>query len=161
MTKVNLTPRLYFSYSQFLVYDQSVAAPGCLWTEKHTAQGFARRESTVCFGTLIEFGHADVTAEFGRFVPNQSHERVIAVPFTVVTGKIIVDGPDENNVQRLVELPNGNYRLVAAQRAIGDETEAVDLFFENLSEPSRRSEIIVADKQLEVPGTLLETADVA
>ena len=115
----------------------------------------------VYFVTLLEFGNADVVYELGPFVPDESYERVIAVPFTVVTGKVIVDGPDENNVQRLVELPNGNYRLVAAQRTTGDEEEVIDLFFEKLDEPLRQSRIIVADKQLEVPGALLETADVA
>ena len=37
--RISLQPRLYFSYGQFLVYDKSVAAPGCVWTE---AKGSAR-----------------------------------------------------------------------------------------------------------------------
>ena len=161
MKRVHLAPRLYFSYGQFLVYDQCVQAPGCVWTEQHMAQGFARRESTVCFGTLFEFGYAEVAYELGPFVADRSYERVIAVPFEVVTRRVMVDGPDEKDVQRLVELSNGSYRLIAAQLVTGDEQEAIDLFFEKLDEPSRLSRAIVADKGLEVPSKFIETADIA
>jgi hypothetical protein len=36
-TKVVLSPRLYFSYSQFMIYDETVKLPGCAWTAKHSA----------------------------------------------------------------------------------------------------------------------------
>ena len=160
-TRVSLTPRLYFSYGQFMVYDQSVAAPGCLWTASHTAQGFARRESTVCFRTLFECGYADVTSELGSFVNAEIYERVIAVPFLVVTGTVVIDGPDENNVRRIVNIPNGTYRLIAAQCAIDDEGELIELFFEKRDEPLKQSAVIVADRQLNVPDSLLELADIA
>lgn len=160
MVKLKLSPPLYFSYGQFLVYDQSVSAPGCLWTEQHTAQGFARRESTVCFRTLLDSGYADVVYQLDAFMPDTSYERVIAVPFLVSTGKVIVDGPEEINVSRLVEIANGRYRLTAAQRVAGDR-EHIELFFEKLEQPLQGSHIVVADKQLQVPGKLLETAAVA
>ena len=160
---MKLTPRLYFSYSQFFVYDQSVALlHGLLWEDEHVAQGFARRESTISFATLLEFGHADVTVELRPFVPNNVYERVIVVPFTATTGRVFVDGVDETNmVERFIDIAEGHYRLVAAQRTVGDEEEVIDLFFEKLAEPLQHSEVIVADKQLDVPGTLLETAEVA
>ena len=63
-----LKPRLYFSYSQFMVYDRE-HIPGCIWTDGHVAQGFARKESVVCFGTLLEYGHADVSATVGAYSP--------------------------------------------------------------------------------------------
>ena len=47
--------------------------------------------------------------------------------------------PEEIDDERVVELPEGNYLLVAAQRAIDDEEEIIDLFFERLAEPARRS----------------------
>jgi hypothetical protein len=94
-------------------------------------------------------------------IASESYERVIAVPFVVVTGKVVVDGPEENDVQRLVELPPGNYRLVSAQRALADDEELIDLFFEKVDEPCHLSEIIVADEELDGSDTLLETADVA
>jgi hypothetical protein len=111
--KFRLSPRLYFSYGQFLVYDRDVKAPGCRWTDEHTSQGFARRESTVCFRTLLEFGYADVSYCEGPFQPEVEYERVIAVPFFVSSGTVVIDGPDEVSVGRTFTLPAGNYRLVA------------------------------------------------
>ena len=159
--KISLEPPLYFSYSQFMVYDQAVQAPGCRWTERHTRQGFARRESAVCFSTLLEFGRADVTCSLCRFQSAEDYERVIAVPFLTTTGKVLVEGPEELNVTRVIELEKGNYRLVAAQRVTGDKTERLDLFFEKLEGPSRKSDILVADPELRPEVPLLDTADVA
>src|SRR5207248_5840316 len=138
---------------------ESVAAPGCLWTDGHAAQGFARRESTVCFGTLLEFGYADVAYEIGAFAPHGTYERAIGVPFLVATGRIVIDGPDERDVLRIAKVPSGSYRLVAAQRAFSDEEEAIDVFFERFEELPQRSIVIIADEQLNVPERLLETAD--
>ena len=75
-TKTALSPRLYFSYSQFMVYDQSVQLPGCDWAEEHTAQGFARRESVVNFNTPLEFGYADVSVSHEAYQPQQEYQRV-------------------------------------------------------------------------------------
>ena len=86
-----LQPRLYFSYSQFFVYDSAVKGPGCLWTDAQVREGFARRESAISFGTLLEFGFADVAFRRGPFQPSEAYERVIAVPFVVFTGKVMVD----------------------------------------------------------------------
>jgi hypothetical protein len=156
-----LQPRLYFSYSQFLVYDSAVKAPGCLWTDAHSAQGFARRDSAVSFGTLLEFGFADVSLRRGPFQPSETYERVIAVPFVVSTGRVIVDGPEEIKIGRAIELPVGNYQIVAAQRVLGDDEELIDLFVDKLEEPLRNSKIIVADAMLNPSAQLVETAEVA
>lgn len=85
------------------------------------------------------------------------------MPFAVASGKIIVDGPEETETgrERNFTLAPGNYRLFAAQRVTGDETEAIDLFFESVSVPLERSAILVADDALNPPTPLLETADVA
>ena len=160
-TKIALAPRLYFSYSQFMVYDESVRLPGCAWTDTHSAQGFARRESTVNFNTPLEFGYADVTVCNGSYQPHEQYVRVVAVPFLVSSGRVIVDGPEELKVQRRFDLAMGNYRLVAAQRITGDEEEAVDLFFEPLEKPLDRSAVLIADSALNPPTNLLETAAVA
>ncbi len=160
-TTTALLPKLYFSYSQFMVYDQSVQLPGCAWTDEHSAQGFARRESTVNFNTPLEFGYADVAVHRSAYEPNSEYERVIAVPFRVVSGNVLVEGPDEMDVERKFTLPPGNYRLVAAQRVTGDEEEVIDLFFEPLTKPLERSAVLVADDALNPSITLLETAGIA
>jgi len=159
--KTALSPRLYFSYSQFMVYDQSVRLPGCAWTDDHTAQGFARRESTVNFNTPLEFGYADVAVALCAYQPREEYERVIAVPFLVTSGKVIVEGPEEIKPERSIALPPGNYRLVAAQRVAGDEEESIDLFFELLTQPLERSAVLAADKALNPLPILLESAGIA
>jgi hypothetical protein len=153
---------LYFSYKQFIVYDERVRLPGCDWTDKHSAQGFARRESIVSFGTLLEFGYAETAIIRGGYQSQRKYERVIAVPFLVTSGKVIVCGPEElNDERKRFDLATGSYRLVAAQHVTGDEEEAIDLFFEPLAEPLEQSAILVADDGLNPPASLLETAGVA
>src|SRR5689334_1078334 len=97
-TNTTLSPRLYFPYSQFMVYDLSVQLPGCDWMDEHTAQGFARRDSVVNFNTLLEFGYTDVTVSREAYQPQQEYQRVIAVPFHVTSGKVVVEGPEESAV---------------------------------------------------------------
>src|SRR5687767_8053104 len=93
-----LMPKLYFSYSQFMIYDLSEQLPGCDWTEHHSAQGFARRASTVCFATLLEFGHAEIHVTVGSYEARREYKRVISVPFLSVSGKVSVEGPEEIDV---------------------------------------------------------------
>jgi hypothetical protein len=156
----NPLQKLYFSYNQFMVYDASVRLPGCAWTDQHFAQGFARRESTVNFATLLEFGYAHV--EIGNvYQAQREYSRVIAVPFLVTSGKIEVAGPEEVGVKRIFPMPGGNYRLVAAQRLVDDEDESIDLYFEPVSQPLRHSSVLVADGTLRVPLLLLESSEIA
>jgi len=167
--EIVLSPRLYFSYISFLVFDESVKLPGCDWTPEHSAQSFARRESTVNFNTVLEFGFADVAVIHGAYRPREEYERVIEVPFRVTSGKVIVGGPEEIEDERVIELLPGDYRLTAAQRVTAEEEEgeegqgeeAIDLFFELLPQPLERSSVLIADEALNVPNRLLETAKVA
>jgi hypothetical protein len=156
-----LSPSLYFSYNQFLIYDSDVKLPGCEWTAAHSAQGFARRESVVCFSTLLEFGNANVVVSCSVFESRQEYERAIAVPFRITSGKVIVEGPDESDVDRSVAVPSGDYRLVAAQYVTGDDEEAIDLFFELLPESLKKSSVLVLDEALNPPQVLIETASIA
>lgn len=159
--EVALLARLYFSYSQFMVYDESVQLPGCAWTEKHSAQGFARRPSTLNFGTPLEFGYASVTVSFGAYDGRGDYQRVVAVPFLVTSGRVVVEGPEGTEPGRSFALPPAYYRLVAAQRVTGEEEEAVDLFFERLTKPLERSAVLLADDALHPPTPLLEDAESA
>jgi hypothetical protein len=149
---------MYFSYGQFLVYDKSIETPECDWTKQHYKQGFARRESNVCFATILEFGHADVSICSGRYEKLDRYERVIAVPFLIRSGKIIVVGPEELEVERGFDILTGHYRLIAAQSVMADESEVIDLFFEPVAAPSQFSEILLADEELDPPTVLLEFA---
>lgn len=156
-----LLPKMYFSYGQFMVFDQSVKLPGCDWTDKHFAQGFARRESTACIRALSEFGQADVRASTTPYVAKDDYARVIAVPFAVESGVVVVEGPEEMGTERTIKLPPGNYRLVAAQAMASEGEEAIDLFFERVPQVVSSSEILVLDDELDPPTPLIETAAVA
>ncbi len=156
-----LLPKLYFSYGQFMVYDQIVKLPGLDWTDEHYDQGFARRDSVVGIRTLDDFGHADVRASDSMYVANDVYTRVIAIPFRVVTGTVVVEGPEEMSDARSIQLAPGNYRLVICQTAIDENLEAIDLYFEPLQQPAPCSEIIVRDSALNPPFALIETADIA
>jgi hypothetical protein len=155
MIAITLSHRLYFSYSQFMIYDQSVQLPGCDWTKKYTQKGFARRESTVCFGTPLEFGYADVTVMSGSYLPQVEYEQVISVPFRSDSGKLMVDGPEEMDADRVFAVPIGDYKLTAAQTIIGND-ERIDLFFESVVAPLKHSSVIVADEMLNPPEPLIE-----
>ena len=158
-----LSPELYFSYSQFLVYDEVVERSGLLWTKKHVEQGFARQYSTVCFATLLEYGTAIVSVIAGAYVPGD-YQRVIAVPFQAVSGVILVEGP-ESDIDRKVVISPGHYRLLAAQSIVNNDDEngeeRIALFFESVDGPLKKSHVLVADKNLSPSETLLENAETA
>jgi len=157
--------KLEFSYGQFLVFDDAERQPGCDWQTAHVAQGFARRASAVGFTTLLEFGIATLRVYVGKYIRDDLHERVIAVPFQTKSGGVRIEGPDEHPVARRVPLASGHYRVYAAQGILVEDEEnmimeeAIDLFFEPMSSPAEKSEIIVADAELNPPDELLEDAD--
>lgn len=155
-----LLPSMYFSYNQFMVYDDSLKEIGCDWTAEHCKQGFARRASVVSFGTILEFGHANITIIYSRFQPNDAYRRVIAVPFEVTSGKIIVGGPEEYPATRSFRLDAGHYCLVAAQYVSSQDEEVVDLFFERLEKTMEKSVILVADDDINPELPLIETSHV-
>lgn len=155
------TATIYFSYSQFLVFDSSVSRPGCAWTERHYRQGFARRERNASFGTLLEFGHARVALHLRSYEKSVDDKRVVEVPIEVISGELVIAGPDELPSQNSVRVPPGSYRLVVAQAVVDHEHEEIRLFLEKLSAPIPRSRLIVADEQLDATLPLLETVEVA
>jgi len=124
-------------------------------------QGFARRASAVNFGTLLEFGEADLAVHVGPYDEKSEHKRVIEVPLEVVSGRVEISGPEEQPNQSVVELPVGSYRLVAAQTVKDENREAVELYFQRLAQALTSSRIIVADEGLRPPSPLLENAEVA
>jgi Competence protein J (ComJ) len=155
------TATIVYSYSQLQVFDSDIDRPGFHWTEEHVEQGFARQSRNVSFATLSSYGTADVAVFVAAYEERGEYERVIAVPFELKSGKLEFGGPEESAHAHGLFLPNGHYRLVAAQTLLADDRERVDLYFEKLDLPLRRSRILVADEQLRPPATLSETAEVA
>jgi hypothetical protein len=155
--------KIYFSYNQFMVYDLSISLPGCMWTESHANQGFARRSSTVNFGTILDFGDATVKIFIGDYVKDNFHERVISVPFYSPTGEILVEGPEEHpsNLGLKVSTEPGYYKLTSAQKIVNEVQEEIELFFKKLEKPTATSEVLLADDALNPPKELLEEAEIA
>jgi hypothetical protein len=153
--------KIYVSYNQFMVYDKTVDLPGNDWTEEHSNQGFARRDSSVCFGTLIQFGDANVQVFSNSYVFNEKDERVIKVPFYSPSGLIFIEGPEEES-RDSIKIEPGYFLLTAAQQAdYENETLLIRLYFLKTEIPFSKSEILIKDEQLNPPNQLLETAEIA
>lgn len=151
---------LIFSYGQFMVYDSSVTLPGCVWQDLHVRQGFARRESVVCFSTILEYGRANVHVWLLPFTKRNEHQRVISVPFFSPEGRVFLEGPEETVTNRCLEIEVGHYLVTAAQYVLNDQEEEIDLFFERVLSPAVHSRILLADEQLTPPEELLEDAEI-
>lgn len=150
--------KMYISYRQFLVYDDSESVAGCYWTDGHLAQGFARREAIVSFGTLIEFGCAEIEWFLEPFNKTRQFHRAISVPFVVRDGKLHVRGPEEHLIDRSILLPRGSYVVTAAQQYLDDENEYIALFIEHTSALRSDSRILIRDSSI-VATELIETSD--
>lgn len=154
--------KLEFSYNQFTVYDADVQLPGHAWTEKHSNQGFARRDSSVSFGTLLQFGCAKVFVFNDKYVQNISDERVIEVPFYCKSGRVFIEGPEEDQAH-ILEVQIGHYQLTLAQHVSldDDETLFMSLYFLKVETPITKSKVIIKDGQLDPVFPLLETCETA
>jgi len=161
MNKDTLNPPMYFSYWQFFVFDAAETIPGGIWTDRHDVQGFARRESTVCIGTMLQFGSADVHWAPRGYQDLPDYSRVIEVPLYCPTGRVVIEGPEEMNSGREVRVCPGHYSLTVAQRVIDDQREDVYLNLNMVPAPLRQSRILVADEGLSNVDDLLETAEPA
>lgn len=143
-----------YSSGQIMIFDASVELSG-EWTERHLAQGFIRGDGHVGLRTLPEAGHVLVRAFSSSYVPLAEDARVIAVPLRVTSGSVHVMAPDEPQ-PHVLRLAPGEYRLVTCQRFF-DGDEDLDLFFERVDLPRQRSELIVADRELQPELPLLES----
>jgi hypothetical protein len=77
------------------------------------------------------------------------------------SGRVNIEGPEEEADQRHLQLAAGDYRLWCTQRGVNDQLQQVHLFFEKLPSPLERSSIITADEDLCPPDELVETSEVA
>ena len=143
-----------YSSGQIMIFDAAVELAG-EWSERHLAQGFIRGDGQVGLRTLPGMGHVLVRAFGSPYVPIAEDARVIAVPFRVTSGAVHVMAPDERAAHSLSLAP-GEYRLVTCQRFF-DGDQDLDLFFERVDLPRQRSEILVADRELQPQLPLLET----
>lgn len=147
-----------FSYGQFLVCDATVEGPELEWTDNHSAQGFARSDRQVCFATMIDAGVMDLAIYVGPFASDAQDERVIQVPFSTTSSKVTIGGLPGMHPVVTISLWKGDYRLVAAQHVLNEDSIAVSVYFERCDQPLLKSQILLADDRLTPPIPLLELA---
>ena len=154
-----LVLRIYISHSEFFIYDADVKYPRCKWAEGHVRQGFARRDSEIAVGALIEYGYAEVVVVYQPYSFRVEYERVITVPFRVTSGVVLIEGPEDESDRR-IDCPVGDYRLTVAQFSLDEEAEVIHLFFEPVASPIEQSSILIADKALDPTAPLIETCEI-
>ena len=76
---------LFVTHSQIAVFKANLQNPFNDWTQEHVDQGFAWREGSVSFATLIDAGphRIDIVVTVAPETASQQALRVIAVPFSV------------------------------------------------------------------------------
>jgi len=132
--KKTFSDTIYFSYNQFLVFDKSITLPGKAWTEEDFNRGFTHNRGHAAFRTLLEFGDGELNVYTDSYQALNPDEMVIELPFEVLSGEVLVAGPEEFEDQRMVRIDQGEYRLTVAQTVIDDGRERIDLFFDKVTE---------------------------
>jgi hypothetical protein len=151
--------KLSFGYSQVVIYDSVVSQPGCNWTDEHYAQGFVRREGVVCFGTLLEYGKAEVEVIHGDYAPRDL-ARVIRCPLRLESSSVWVVGPEEwpEPEDHKVALSPGMWSVTCGQWVLGPDLLGIVFWFAGFT---AESQILVADSGLRVGQHLIETGEVS
>ena len=122
--------QIYFSYSQFVIFDEASKNVGLDWSDRHFSQGFARTDSAVSFRTLFQFGSADVKIFYAVFKRQGDEERVISVPFHSMSEHACLFAPEEDEPLRF-DIEPGDYLLTSAQVPCGaEESLLIRLYFE-------------------------------
>ena len=111
---------LYYSYSQFIVYDGDDLGD-FPWTDIHIAQGFIRRDSEVSIRTLTEYGCASIELFLNAYDGDQNFDRLLKCPFYAKSGHVFVISPDQTDDDSpMLVVDPGHYSLVVGQKFISD-----------------------------------------
>ncbi len=144
-----------YSYHQFLISDESSGRCLPLWTEQHGRQGFCRGLSAVSFITLDQWGIGHVKVRKTPFEDISVFMRLLTVPFFAESGMIAVQGP-EDPPPMVFSVAKGHFRLWVGQYLIEEGEEGIEIFFEELTTPPAKSEIVIKDDDLQPGIELLE-----
>lgn len=168
LRKQPYTLLLPFGYNQFIVRDRDADAAGLDWSDRHVAQGFARRDQIISFGTLVGWGRATVHVQLGGQVDSHQYERIVKVPFHCPSGLVELMTPDmAYGESSFFQVECGHYSVLAAQRLVSDPGRLsahplieVVLLLEPRDQSLDRSEVVKADADLSPQFPLLESADI-
>lgn len=147
--------QVFVSYSQISVFDPSLSKPFNNWTPEHVAQGFAWRNGSVSFATLLESDIYDVEILLtGGDVPILPDAiRAIEVPFLIPSSGLIEIASISDS--RQLELAPGPYELRF------EALPGAKMRFVFMKDNEARFSILRADSRLKRVSPLLRTAESA
>jgi hypothetical protein len=136
---------IYFSYGQFVVYDDTEKLPGSCWDDRHIRQGFVRRRNAIGFSTILEFGTALLRVYSGEINRTREYARVVRVPLETPSGKVRFEGPEEYPIDRYVSVAKGVSLITVAQFHIDEGSIQLDLYIVPVIGKKHHSSIIVSE----------------
>ncbi|MEQ1890560.1 MAG: competence protein ComJ [Alphaproteobacteria bacterium] len=154
------TLKVDVTYSQLAVFLSSLQNPFNDWTSKHVDQGFAWRQGSVSFRTLIESGqhYIELVLTHGSVPILYEAIRVIEVPFDICDDGAIEIASIADTVR--LSLPCGKYSLRCELLPLrSDGCGQVRLVFSGCQVAEFK--IVRADKELVLEGELLKHAEAA
>lgn len=154
---MSTTISLDVSFGQLSVFTSSLSQPFNDWTDRHVSQGFAWREGSVSFRTVIQAGlHvAEVSVVDHVGAVAQDAIRAIEVPFIVPADGELEIGSISETIP--ISMPAGSFLLRCEfLRSSSSEANRVKLTFARKDRP--RFAVVLADRDLAVGDELLTDA---
>jgi hypothetical protein len=142
--------KMVFSYWQFVVFDASETESPPL--DLTFDQGFSRLTHAAAFRTIIQDGTADLSVILGK--PMGQYDRVISVPIHVISGAVLIEGPEEVGETTPIQIAVGWYRVIASQRIANSDNENQQGIDEEVTigfvpcEPDEEPRILVQDADI-------------
>lgn len=123
----------YFTHASLFILEKD-KTPAAKWDAGDYEKGYVSEPGYVQFNLLASTGVAKLSIQLSAFVPNDSYESVLRLPFEV--GEVgVLEVNSVNEVPIFFSIKPGNYILVLAQYITEEDTrlgdlEVVELFFE-------------------------------
>lgn len=149
---------LNVSYSQIGVFLETLDDPFNHWEQTHFEQGFAWRPGSACFRTIEESGAHEILLVMSdhQTAPDPKAVRVIEVPFEIPHAVGLEIASTADSVQ--LKLPPALYSLrFELFPKNGAGISLVRLLF--AANPTAGFCVLRADRELQVPHTLLKNAE--
>ena len=145
--------QIQISYATLAVFDPELRDPFNDWTQAQAAQGFAWRDGSVSFRTLIESGPLNVlvTVNGTRTAIRSDSVRAIQVPFRVPSSGIVEIGSISGGTT--LKIPSGPYALICEIGSTSDGAPFGRLQF--VPDKSAGAAVLRADPELSPPTPLV------
>jgi hypothetical protein len=143
--------QVYLSYSQLCVFLSTLTEPFNDWSDRNFSQGFAWREGSVSFRSLVEDGEHQINLFINEpLVELESNVvRAVRVPFESTDGNIEIASISDSTP---LDIPTGKYSLqVEFLSLIEGQVPEVNI---RLNKGETDFVILKADKEIERDGEL-------